>query len=273
MSNIDLLNYEPTTISLISNQVIKTVFTKEYTKVKLKTNFPNVAVKYVLTSVDGSAYKGDVFSLDNNYLLVKSNGKSEKVSLSVVITEGEDELVLRTWELNLLTEEESKIYHLEHMRYNNNKASYVLGMVGIFGTVISAFVCLNSVLPKWFVLLYILLTIAILLVGFLCSEKTKTYKINYAYTMGVLGLICFALIFWLPLQLIIQQANGNAGGILGLPITGDHSQNAYLPSNGTVRGIIAIVSYLIAGIAFCSGSLIGYSKANKLNKYLATLKK
>lgn len=273
MSKVNLLNYDSATISKISNQVIKTVFTKKVTKVKLKNNFAGVEVKYSLANSNGSIYNGNAFTLDGNVLVVRANDKNENVNLSVSIVEGGDSLVLRTWELNILTNAESEIYHLDHMRYNNNKLSYLFGIIGIFFTIISAFVCLNSVMPKWFVLLYILLTIAILLVGFLASEKTKTYKINYAYTMGVLGIICFALIFWVPLQLIIQQNNGNLDGYLGAPVIGDPAQNAYLPSNGAVRGALAIISYIIAGVSFVLGAVIAYFKSSKLNKYLASLKK
>lgn len=177
----------------------------------------------------------------------------------------------------------SKMSDLEHdknsvemMRYRNNKLSYGLGFGGLAFSVLAAFINLNSMSPITIqVILAIILNIVILLFGFLCVERTKTYSKQGSISLIVLGGIDIAQMFWLPLIIIITYANYSGVGDdknVGRVITeGEQNNIHWLTTNGTVRGVMAMVFLAIAAAFFITAGVIGIQKSNKLNNYLKSI--
>lgn len=178
---------------------------------------------------------------------------------------------------------------VEMMRYRTNDLSNKLGYLALLFSIMAAFVCLNSTNPNSFaVILKILLNIIILLGGFLCCEKAKNYSKGGSIALIAFGGICYARIFWIPLQLLIyypmyvsaienndDDLKSRAGKYLGSTITGyfDGSKSRWLPYSGTFRGILAIVLLICAGTLFVAAGLVGFKRSVKLNSYLDSLKK
>ena len=182
----------------------------------------------------------------------------------------------------------SKMSDLEHdknsvemMRYRNNKLSYGLGFGGLAFTILGAFIYLNSMNPRDVqVILAILLNVVILLFGFLCVERSKTYSRNGSIALIVLGGIDILQMFWLPLIIIIKYNTWISKGKnvaygtknVGAVITdGDANSVHWLTTNGTARGVLAMVFLIIAAAFFIAAGVIGVLKSNKLNKYLKSI--
>ena len=177
----------------------------------------------------------------------------------------------------------SKMSDLEHdknsvemMRYRNNKLSYGLGFGGLAFSVLAAFINLNSMSPITIqVILAIALNIVILLFGFLCVERTKTYSKQGSISLIVLGGIDIAQMFWLPLIIIITYGQYSGVGDdknVGKVITeGEKNSIHWLTTNGTARGVMAMVFLAIAAAFFITAGVIGIQKSNKLNNYLKSI--
>lgn len=177
----------------------------------------------------------------------------------------------------------SKMSDLEHdknsvemMRYRNNKLSYGLGFGGLAFSVLAAFINLNSMSPITIqVILAIALNIVILLFGFLCVERTKTYSKQGSIALIVLGGIDIAQMFWLPLIIIITYGQYSGVGDdknVGKVITeGEKNSIHWLTTNGTARGVMAMVFLAIAAAFFITAGVIGIQKSNKLNNYLKSI--
>lgn len=192
----------------------------------------------------------------------------------------------------------------EKMRYNNNSLAYKLGMGGIVFSVIACFIGLNSLQPSSVLTVFIvLLNIAILLFGFLSSEKVKTYTKKYTYYMYALGAACFARIFIYPLMLIIyyqkfiamvygpgdfatnyDKASSEFNDILGYTVIGklvnygtkDAPQyviegTGYLWHNGTFRGILLVVLLGLATTCFVASGLVNQKREKELSQYLLSI--
>ena len=168
---------------------------------------------------------------------------------------------------------------IEMLRYRNNRLAYALGLSGVALSLLAAFVCMNSMNPENFQVIFkIILNVFILLFGFLCCEKAKTYQVRGSFYLIGLGVICFFRILWIPLQLMTNysayvaakaaddvEAMNNASRFLGATIN-------WLPADGTTRGLIAIILLVLAGILMIVGGVIGFLKAKKLTAYLDSLK-
>ena len=176
---------------------------------------------------------------------------------------------------------------VEMLRYRNNKLAYSLGLGGVAASLFAAFICMNSMNPSNFSVIFkIILNVFILLFGFLCCEKAKTYQVRGSFYLIGLGVICLLRILWIPLQLITKygeyQAAQTAGdqakiteleAFLGSPIVNNaDGQHAWLPSAGDIRGFIAIGLLVLAGILMIVGGVLGFMKAKKLAAYLDSLK-
>lgn len=181
--------------------------------------------------------------------------------------------------LNSVSDLENSKNKLEMMRYRANGLSYMLGFLAILLSVMAAFISLNSMaVNKPTVILKIFINIGILLVGFLCCEKAKAYSKAGSIVLIVLGVICVARIFWIPLQLIVDYAKyletGSANGLgIGQTIAVTKYATAWLPSSGTFRGILAISFLIGAALAFISSGVIGYIRSKKLATYLGSIAK
>lgn len=170
------------------------------------------------------------------------------------------------------------------MRYNANKLSFNLGVLGLAFSILAAFICLNSVQWNFSVTIKILGNIAILLFGFLSIEKVKSYSLEYSYLLVGIGSVCALRIFWIPMKLITLytrylanptdvEANNFLGKVVKdtRPITGDvPSTIAYLPQSGTFRGTVAMVLLVLAAVAFISAGVIGIIKAKHYHAYMST---
>ena len=174
---------------------------------------------------------------------------------------------------------------VEMLRYRNNRLAYSLGLGGVAASLFAAFICMNSMNPSNFSVIFkIILNVFILLFGFLCCEKAKTYQVRGSFYLIGLGVLCLLRILWIPLQLITKYADFQAAeaagdtakvaeleAYLGSPIT-KGNQNAWLPSAGDVRGYIAIGLLVVAGVLMIVGGVLGFMKAKKLAAYLDSLK-
>lgn len=184
--------------------------------------------------------------------------------------------------LNAMSDLEFGKNKVEMMRYRANGLSYKLGLGGLAFSVLAAFLSLNAFNPTNIsVILKILLNIAILLIGFLACEKTKTYSKQGSISMVVIGAVCFARIFWIPLNLIIDynawKAGKSNGDFLGAVIKNSKADEgnkliAYLPQDGNFRGIFAITCLVLAALLFIIAGITGYMRAKKLSTYLESLK-
>lgn len=174
---------------------------------------------------------------------------------------------------------------VEMLRYRNNKLAYAFGIGGVAASLLAAFICMNSMNPSNFLVIFkIILNVFILLFGFLCCEKAKTYQVRGSFYLIGLGVICFLRILWIPLQLITKYhdwqaavesgddaAQQAAGEFLGATVT-NSNQVAWLPNSGDVRGLIAIGLLVVAGALMIVGGVLGFMKAKKLAAYLDSLK-
>ena len=185
-------------------------------------------------------------------------------------------------DLNKMSDLEFGKNKVEMMRYRDNSLSYKLGLGGIACSVLACFFCLNSFAPTSFTtLLAIMLNIVILLGGFLGIEKTKSYSMKGSISLIVFGGMCAARIFWIPLLMIIhynawvkegKPNNSTHTQYIGKTITTDNQyQLTYLPTDGNVRGILAIVCLALAAVLFIVAGVIGMQRSKKLTTYLNSI--
>ena len=175
---------------------------------------------------------------------------------------------------------------IEMLRYRNNRLAYAFGIAGVAASLFAAFICMNSMNPENFQVIFkIILNVFILLFGFLCCEKAKTYQVRGSFYLIGLGVLNFFRILWIPLQLLTnypkwvaaKEANDvvakeAAEQWLGKTITDGSNTVNWLPADGTTRGLMAIILLVIAGILMIIGGVIGFAKAKKLTAYLDSLK-
>lgn len=183
---------------------------------------------------------------------------------------------------------------VEMMRYRVNGLSNKLGLLGMAFSILGAFICLNSMKADDVqVLLIIMINIVILLGGFLACERSKTYSYKGSIALIVFGGVCVARMFYMPIVLIRnystyidlvnkgdlteEQATqlANATNNLGETITyKQHGAQAvaFLSNSGTVRGVMAMVLFALAGAAFIVAGVIGVMRSRKLSTYLDSIK-
>lgn len=163
------------------------------------------------------------------------------------------------------------------LRYRTNSLSYKLGMGAILCSVLASFISLNSLVWNASVIIKILGNIIILLFGFLSVEKVKSYSKEYSFVLCGIGAVCFARIFWGPLQLMIwygkykaDPSNPDLNKHLGPTIMGDYKTQAYLTQNADIRAVIAIVLLVITTVLFVAAGIIGLIRAKKYAAYMST---
>lgn len=185
-------------------------------------------------------------------------------------------------DLNKMSDLEFGKNQVEMMRYRDNSLSYKLGLGGLAFSVLAAFFCLNGFNPTNFTtLLAIMLNIVILLGGFLGVEKTKSYSMKGSISLIVFGAFCAGRIFWIPLLLIIhynawvsegKPNNSSHTEFIGKTITTDNqNQLTYLPTDGNVRAILAIVCLGLAAALLILAGVIGMKRSRKLTTYLNSI--
>lgn len=283
----DILSAKIALVTRVTNQLIPTIYTVKHNitkKVKLLTEVPGLVLKYNLDSREGN------FNLIENdkYLTVirQNDGESSAIlSVDIFDEDGKTLLLTHAWNMSLLSTSDAQTTKLEELHYNNNKFSQMLGYVAIVFLVLNTLFTLNTVKPTFLVaFIYVIVTIFMLLFGFLCCEKVKAYKKNYAIGLGALGLITFVLIFLLPLQTIIQynayhsaslagdtQAMADiANKYLGAALTDASNVSNMLTQNGYIRSIVMIILLGVCTALFMLAAVAGYMKSIKLAKFLAS---
>ena len=109
--------------------------------------------------------------------------------------------------LNQMSDLEFGKNKLEMMRYRANSLSYMLGLLGVITSLFAAFVAMNSMNPKiWIVLVKIAINICIVLFGFLCCERAKSYNKKGSLVLVGIGIACIIRIAWIPIQLLLGQS-------------------------------------------------------------------
>lgn len=185
-------------------------------------------------------------------------------------------------DLNKMSDLEFGKNKVEMMRYRTNSLSYKLGFGGLALSILAGFFCLNGFNPTNFnTFIAIMLNIIILLAGFLSIEKAKSYSLQGSIALIVIGAVCGARIFWIPLQLILEYNKWVSAGkptdtkpypYLGATIYSKNTdQLVYLPQSGTFRGIIAIVCLVFAAALFIFAGYIGVVRSKKLTTYLNSI--
>ena len=179
--------------------------------------------------------------------------------------------------LNQMSDLEFGKNKLEMMRYRANSLSYMLGLIGVLTSLFAAFVALNSMNPRvWVVLVKIAINIIIVLFGFLCCERAKSYNKKGSLVLVGLGAACALRIFWIPIQLILGQSAINKGELTDkvgdTVIPTSTSYTAWLPADGNFRAVLCIMFLIIAATAFIAAGVIGYIRSVKLAKYLDSIK-
>ena len=169
--------------------------------------------------------------------------------------------------LDSVSELENNKNKLEMMRYRANGLSYMLGFIAILFSVFAAFISMNSMsVDKPWVLVKIAVNVLVLLVGFLCCEKAKAYSKSGSIILIVIGGVCVARMFWIPLQLMSGLTGGQT-------VKETIYATAWLPASTTLRGTLAIVLLACAAVSFISSGVIGYIRSNKLATYLESISK
>lgn len=176
----------------------------------------------------------------------------------------------------------------EMLHYRGNSLSYKLGFLGIGFSILAAFICLNSFYPDFLGFIKILMNIAILLFGFMCCEKVKSYSKGASIVLCGIGGVCVLRIFWIPMnimvwynkfiaatavvdnpeateaeKLVANDTINTAGRYLGSIITKSGNNINWLPKDGNFRGVCAIVLLSCAAAAFISAGVIGLIKSKK----------
>lgn len=205
-------------------------------------------------------------------------------------------------DLNKMSDLEFGKNKVEMMRYRDNSLSYKLGLGAIAFSVLACFICLNAFSPNNFTtILAILLNIIVLLGGFLAVEKTRAYSMKASIGLIVFGGVCIARIFWIPLLLIIhynawltdsakldsvvsefgvdssqyeaqsELVSSHLNYIGRTITTKNNNLLTYLPTDGNIRGILAIIFLVISGLMFIFAGYVGMQRSRKLSTYLASI--
>ncbi len=192
--------------------------------------------------------------------------------------------------LNKMSDLEYTKNDTEMMRYRVNGLSYKIGLLAMVFSILGAFICLNSVQPNDIQTIFkILLNVVVLLGGFLCAEMVKNYSHKGAIAQIVFGGITAARIFYYPLLLMIHY-NGYKDAIaaaddvaakshekyLAQTILSYEKQTkyatAFLPADGNLRAIFAMICFAISAICFITAGIIGFKRAQKLSTYMNSIK-
>ncbi|MBQ8967413.1 hypothetical protein [Ruminococcus sp.] len=149
----------------------------------------------------------------------------------------------------------------DRLRFTKNKLSANLILLSIamnalyFVSIYSSDV--GSYYYKLFIGASIVYDLVFMLAAFLSSEGIKNYKLGYACTSIVLGVLQVARIFYLPLK-AHKAANPVAD-----------AKSAVVMSGGQFRYVA--VCLIASAVLLCCAGVIGIMKTTTLNSYLAEL--
>lgn len=174
-----------------------------------------------------------------------------------------------------ITPEEFEKISVELMRYRKNSLSYTFGILALLFSILAGFIGLNSLKYDFTTLIKILVNIAVLLFGFLYSEKTKSYSKSGSIGLFILGIVCGLRTFWAPL-ILLTGIESRYGKIIGSDYKGvenGHSLNiSWLPDSAKLRGVLTLIFLILAAACFIYAAIVGMAKTRKLQKYMDSLK-
>lgn len=169
-------------------------------------------------------------------------------SEEVIEEKATEEVVENKNEVN----DEKPILEGEMLRYQANKKSYWLGMLGVVVTLIYLFVTLNCFTNFTGILMgKILGNIILFLAGFLCCEKMKTYDLKWSYVSIAFGILAVIRAFIFPIFIISGKVIRNQPRV-GL-------------------GIFLIICMFITAALYIVAGLISIKKTKVLNDYLISI--
>ena len=150
----------------------------------------------------------------------------------------------------------------DRLRFTKNKQSSGLILLSIAANALY-FVSIYSsdvggYYYRFFIVLSIVYNLIFMLTAFLASEGVKNYKLSYAYTAIVLGVLQAARIFFIPLR-AHREPN---------PVVG--AETLTVMSGGQFR-YVTVCLLISAALLICAG-VIGIRKSTVLSKYQAELR-
>lgn len=166
---------------------------------------------------------------------------------------------------------------VEKLRYQPNKRSYYLALLAILFNVVNLFTVINStsVIPTFQIGVKILLNIIMLLVVFLGMEKMKVYNKRWGVIVMLIGVLAFARIFWMPMNINQWASDSREQAELLLekevPTEQEIKQANQLISKAEEYDRVqvrSIVFLSITGTLLILSGLDAYQKSNKLEAYL-----
>lgn len=151
----------------------------------------------------------------------------------------------------------------DRLRFTKNKASSSLILAAIAANALY-FVSIyrtdvGSYYYKLFIGASIVYNLVFMLIAFLCSEGVKNYKMGYAYTSIVLGLLQIGRIFYLP-----KEAHETQSPIVG-------SEHLTVMQDDQFGYVVALLC--ISAVLLVIAGIIGIVKTTMLKNHQAALDK
>ena len=161
----------------------------------------------------------------------------------------------------------------EKLRYQKNTLAYWLCMLGVFMSLLAAFIGLNTIKPTYWTTVKIGLNILILLFGFSSAEKIKNYSSSASIVCFVFAGVAVLRIFWYPLNMI-RWYNSDKLSKFSSVVYKDATSSTvdairgWLSSNAIFRAILMIVFLILSSVSFAFAGYVGISRSSKLHAYL-----
>lgn len=151
----------------------------------------------------------------------------------------------------------------DRLRFTKNKMSSNLILLAIVANALYFVSIYSSDVGSYYYKLFIggsiVYNLVFMLTAFLSSEGVKSYKMSYAYTAIVLGVLQVARIFYLPLRAYRAED----------PVA--DSARATVMTSGQF-GYVCFCLVASAALLVCAG-IVGIIKTTTLNSYMAELEK
>jgi len=132
---------------------------------------------------------------------------------------------------------------IDRMRFQPNKTSYYLGLLGFVAYIIYLAATLDYIPKNIFLGLEIMIDLVFLMTLFYGMEKVKNYNLRWSFYMIILGIINILRALWHPI-------------VLG---TIDELMD---------KAVISGISIIIAGVLIIISGIIGMRKSRLLSNYL-----
>jgi hypothetical protein len=162
--------------------------------------------------------------------------------------------------VNKLETADDKYVRVDRMRYEKNKLSSTLAILAIVWNALFFVSIYKSDVGVWYYSILvgasIVYNLLFMMIVFLISEGSKSYKINYSYVAIVVGALQFVRIFIYPRLAHAAQTQA----------TGEIVQVMKTPQ------YVRVVVYLVAsGICLIASAVIGIQKCNALKKHMGQM--